>query len=307
MKKNILQRSVLSVPSNREKMLLKSKTLNADVIMYDLEDSVIWEEKAKARKMLIDFLTQEDTGEKGISYRINSTNSPFAYKDLIEVIEAVGDKILSIVIPKVESKDDVIWVDILLNQIEMAHGIRERIEIEPSIETAKGMLNVKEIVFASDRIRSLVFGIADYSVSLGMFFKGISGHGEEEGFYPGHRFHFPLSRMAMAAKSKGVLAIDAPYGNFKNIEGLKRSCIISKYLGYDGKWAIHPSQIEIINEIYSPDEEDVKRCEKIIKAYTQSKTSGMGSVSIDGRMVDGATVRLAKSIMDRWEKIKENT
>jgi citrate lyase beta subunit len=200
----------------------------------------------------------------------------------------------------------VIWVDILLNQIEMAHGIRERIEIEPSIETAKGMLNVKEIVFASDRIRSLVFGIADYSVSLGMFFKGISGHGEEEGFYPGHRFHFPLSRMAMAAKSKGVLAIDAPYGNFKNIEGLKRSCIISKYLGYDGKWAIHPSQIEIINEIYSPDEEDVKRCEKIIKAYTQSKTSGMGSVSIDGRMVDGATVRLAKSIMDRWEKIKGN-
>jgi len=307
MKKNILQRSVLSVPSNREKMLLKSKTLNADVIMYDLEDSVIWEEKAKARKMLIDFLTQEDTGEKGISYRINPTNSPFAYKDLIEVIEAVGDKILSIVIPKVESKDDVIWVDILLNQIEMAHGIRERIEIEPSIETAKGMLNVKEIVFASDRIRSLVFGIADYSVSLGMFFKGISGHGEEEGFYPGHRFHFPLSRMAMAAKSKGVLAIDAPYGNFKNIEGLKRSCIISKYLGYDGKWAIHPSQIEIINEIYSPDEEDVKRCEKIIKAYTQSKTSGMGSVSIDGRMVDGATVRLAKSIMDRWEKIKGNT
>lgn len=124
------------------------------------------------------------------------------------------------------------------------------------------MLNIKEIVNSSNRIRSLVFGIADYTVSLGMFFKGYSGHGEEEEFYPGHRFHYPLSRIAMAAKSKGILAIDAPYGNFKDLEGLKRSCLLSKYLGFDGKWAIHPSQIEVINKVYSPEEEDIERCKK---------------------------------------------
>lgn len=215
----------------------------------------------------------------------------------------MGDKIESIVIPKVESQKDVIWVDTLLNQMENGLGINKSIEIEISIETAKGMLNIREIVNASHRIRSLVFGIADYSVSLGMFFKGISGHGEEEEFYPGHRFHFPLSKIAMAAKAKGVLAIDAPYGNFKDPEGLKKSCIISKYLGFDGKWAIHPSQIDIINDIYSPDKDDVKRCQKIVDAYNKSQELGIGSVSVDGRMVDGASVRLAKVILDKFNKI----
>ncbi|GAB6161096.1 CoA ester lyase [Desulfothermus naphthae] len=304
MNKVILQRSTISVPSNREKMLIKSMGLNADFIMYDLEDSVSLEEKDKARRMLIDFLSSEDLQDKVISYRINEVESPFAYKDVIEVIENVGNKIQSVVIPKVESERHIIWIDVLLTQIEESIGLNKKIEIEPSIETAKGILNIKEIVNASERIRSLVFGIADYTVSLGMFFKGFSGHGEEEEFYPGHRFHYPMSVIAVAAKAKGVLAIDAPYGNFKDLEGLKRSCLISKYLGFDGKWAIHPSQIEIINKVYSPDEEDIQRCKKIVNTYEESIKTGKGSASIDGRMIDGATYRLAKSILDKAHKIK---
>ncbi len=304
MEKILLQRSTISVPANREKMLLKSKTLNADVIMYDLEDSVSIDQKENARNMLVEFLFSEDVEQMNISYRINEVKSPFAYRDVIYVVEKVGDRIQSIVIPKVERKEEVVWIDILLSQIETALGLSKKIEIELSIETAKGMLNIGDIVNTSNRIRSLVFGIADYSISLGMFFKGMSGHGEGEEFYPGHRFHYPLSRLAVAAKSKDLLAIDAPYGNFKDIEGLKKSCMLSKYLGFDGKWAIHPSQIDTINEIYSPDEDDIVRCEKIVKAYEESKAKGVGAISIDGRMIDGATYRLAKSILEKVKNIR---
>ncbi|GAB6887199.1 CoA ester lyase [Desulfothermus okinawensis JCM 13304] len=305
MDKVTLQRSTISVPANRERMLVKSKNLNADFIMYDLEDSVGISEKDIARDMLIDFLSSEDLNNKAISYRINEIRSPFAYKDVIYVIEKVGYKIQSIVVPKVESRDEIQWIHILLDQIEKSIGLNRKIEIEASIETARGMLNIKEIVNSSNRIRSLVFGIADYTVSLGMFFKGYSGHGEEEEFYPGHRFHYPLSRIAMAAKSKGILAIDAPYGNFKDLEGLKRSCLLSKYLGFDGKWAIHPSQIEVINKVYSPEEEDIERCKKIVETFEESLKGEKGSASIDGRMIDGATYRLAKSILDKASKINE--
>ncbi len=298
--KNTLQRSTISVPANREKMLAKAKTLNADFIMFDLEDSVPPNEKDKARNMLIEFLLSEDLSEKNISYRINSLEYPYVYKDVIDVVEKVGDKIKSIVIPKVETPDNVIWVHTLLTQIERAFGIKEKIEIEASIETAKGLLNIEKIISSCSRIRSLVFGVADYTVSLGMFFKGISGHGEGEEFYPGHRFHYPLSRIAVAAKANGLLAIDAPYGNFKDLEGLKKSCLLSKYLGFDGKWAIHPAQIDVINELYSPSEDDLNRCKKIVEIYEKAKEQGMGSGSLEGSMIDGATYRLAKQILDNF-------
>ncbi len=300
-----LHRSVLSIPSNREKMLLKSKELRPDVVMFDLEDSVPVEEKDKARAALIKFLEQERPGAPFISYRINPMDTPFAYRDIIEVMEKVGETIHSIVVPKVEEAYEIKAVEILISQIEKACGFSDPIYLEPSIETAKGMLHVKEIAFSSDRIISLVFGIADYSVSLGMFFKGYSGHGEEEEFYPGHRFHFPLSRMAMVAKARGIMAIDAPYGNFRDKKGLQRSCLLSRYLGYDGKWAIHPSQIEVINEVFSPLPEEVNRCKEIARAYYDAKEKGEGSVAVDGRMIDGATLRLALQLLERYKSIEK--
>lgn len=301
--KNLIQRSTISIPSNREKMLAKAKELKADFIMFDLEDSVPFDDKEKARNMIIEFLSWEDLSMKNVSYRINSLEYPFAYKDVIDVIEKVGDKIKSIVIPKVETPNDVIWVSNLIEQIERAFGISEKIEIEVSIETAKGLLNLDKIISSCSRIRSLVFGVADYTVSLGMFFKGISGHGEEEEFYPGHRFHYPLSKIAAHAKANGLLAIDAPYGNFKDLQGLKKSCMLSKYLGFDGKWAIHPAQVDIINEVFSPSTDEVSRCQQIVNAYEKVKEEGKGSTSLGGSMIDGATYRLAKQILDKFKKI----
>jgi citrate lyase beta subunit len=205
----------------------------------------------------------------------------------------------------VNDASEIKAIDYILTQIEMRLGFQTPIGLEPSIETAEGMLKVQEIAFSSPRLETLVFGVADYSASLTMLSKGISGHGDVEEFYPGHRWHFPLSRMAMAAKAAGLAAIDAPYGDYKNPEGLRRSCILSAALGYDGKWVIHPDQIEIINEMYTPSQEDVERSQRILAAYQEAQLKGCGSLAIDGKMVDAASIRVARVIHSQWEAISK--
>ncbi len=298
-----LRRSVLSVPSNREKMVLKAFALPVDVIMLDLEDSVPVQEKEEARSRVISILKERDWGNKVRCYRINGMDTPFAYRDIVDVVEAAGDRVDVIVIPKVNDTAEVKAVDYLLTQIEMRMGYRQPIGLEASIETAMGMLKVEEIAFSSPRLESLVFGVADYAASVTMMTKGISGHGDREEFYPGHRWHFPLSRMVMAAKAAGLVAIDAPYGDYKDAEGLRRSCVLSAALGYDGKWAIHPDQVEIINEVYTPSPEDVERSRKIVEAYDRAQSEGCGSLAIDGKMVDAASIRVAKIVCAQSDAI----
>ena len=299
-----LRRSVLSVPANREKMIQKALTLPTDAIILDLEDSVPVQEKEEARKRVIAALKEQDWNGKVRCYRMNGMDTPFAYRDIIDVVEAAGDCIDVIVVPKVNDAAEIKAIDYLLNQIEMRMGFRTPIGLEPSIETAEGMLRIGEIAFSSSRLETLVFGVADYSASLTMLSKGISGHGDDEDFYPGHRWHFPLSRMAMAAKAAGLAAIDAPYGDYKNLEGLRRSCILSAALGCDGKWAIHPDQIEIINEIYTPSPADVERSQRILNAYQEAQQEGCGSLAIDGKMVDAASIRVARVIHSQWGAIR---
>jgi len=166
---------------------------------------------------------------------------------------------------------------------------------------------VGEIAFSSSRLEALVFGVADYSASLSVKSKGVSGHGEAEDFYPGHRWHFPLSRMAMAAKAAGLAAIDAPYGDYKDPAGLRESCGLSAGLGYDGKWAIHPEQLESINTIYTPSEEDVERSRQILDAYAKAQAIGHGSLTLDGKMVDAASVRIAEVIAAQWDAISQKS
>jgi citrate lyase beta subunit len=172
------------------------------------------------------------------------------------------------------------------------------------------MLNVKEIAFASPRLETLVFGIADYGASLTMPSSSISGHGDAEEQYPGHRWHFPMSRMVMAAKAAGLAAIDAPYGDFKNLAGLERSCQTAASLGYDGKWAIHPAQLEIVNQVFTPSAEDINRARRVLQAYEKAKASGAGATAIDGKMVDRASIRLAQVTYEKARRlglIKENS
>lgn len=302
-----LRRSILSVPANREKMVKKAFSLPVDVIMLDLEDSVPVQEKEEARKRVITALREEDWGKKVRAYRINGMDTPFAYRDVIDIVEAVGDRIDVVVVPKVNDPGEIKAVDYLLTQIELRMGYRQHIGIEASIETAMGMLRVEEIAFSSPRLEALIFGVADYGASMMMMSKGISGHGDSEEFYPGHRWHFPLSRMAMAAKAAGLAAIDAPYGNYKDPEGLKRSCLLSASLGLDGKWAIHPDQLPIINEVYTPSPEDVKRSQRILDAYEGAQKEGCGSLAIDGKMVDAASIRIARVICTQWKAITGRT
>ena len=297
-----LRRSVLSVPGSSDKMISKGLELPADEIMLDLEDGVALEEKEGARSKIIRALKDHDWGDKLRAYRINGLDTPFAYRDVIDVVEQAGEDIDVIVIPKVERAADVQFVDLLLSQIEMNVGLKKTIGLEASIETALGMLNVKEIAFASPRLETLVFGIADYGASLTMSSSGVSGHGDAEENLM-HRWHFPLSRMVMAAKAAGLAAIDAPFGDFKDETGLKKSCQQAASLGYDGKWAIHPAQLETINETFTPSAEDISRAQIILKTYEAVKASGEGATALDGKMVDAASVRLAQVTYEQARRL----
>ncbi len=293
-------RSVLSVPGHVRKMHEKAAAGAADVIMLDLEDSVPQEEKEAAREQVLASLRDLDWGKKTVTVRVNGLDTGYAYRDLLRIVEGAGDRITAIVVPKVNHPGDIHFVDRLLDGIEIARQIPHPIGIEASIETAEGMAEVRAIASASRRLQSLVFGIADYSASIGARLVSISGHGENEAnIYPGHRWHFALSRMVMAAKANGLLAIDAPYGHFKDLEGLHRSAVMASALGCDGKWAIHPGQLETINQVFSPTPEDIRRAAIILQAASKASLEQRGAVAVDGRMVDQATVRLARRLHDQ--------
>lgn len=295
-------RSNLSVPGHVEKMHGKASQSAVDVVMLDLEDSVPVDAKETARQMVIQALLSHDWSKKTITVRINALDTSFAYRDLLEVAEGAGHVIDAIVIPKVNNAGDIHFVSRMLDGIEMSKGFTTRIMIEASIESAQGLENVTAIAQADSRLKTLVFGIADYSASIGARLVSISGHGEkEEDLYPGHRWNFALSRMVMAAKARGLMAIDAPYGNFKDEEGLRRSAVMASALGCDGKWAIHPSQIDTINQVFSPSQEEIDRAAKVLEAYRQAEREGRGAVAVEGRMVDNATVTMATQL---WERAK---
>ena len=290
-------RTTLSVPGNKEKMHAKAAASNVDVIMLDLEDSVPADQKEAARKTVIDSLLSLDFNAKCVDLRINSLDTPFAYKDLIQVVEAAGDHLDNIVVPKVNDEGDIHFVSRLLDGLEMALGQKRQIRIQACIETAQGLSRIKEIAEADARLSALAFGIADYQASIGAGLISLSGHGEnEEQVYPGHRWHFPISRMVMAAKANGLLALDAPYGNFKDDDGLKKSTDLGKALGCDGKWVIHPDQIDTVNQVFTPSKEEIQRAKQILEA---ADDRSRGAVAVDGRMVDQATIRIARRVWDQ--------
>ncbi len=294
------RRSILSVPGHIEKMHHKASKCLADVIMLDLEDSVPVTEKDNARKIVIRSLASIDWAGKTVTARINSLDTAFAYRDLIALGEEGGSMLDAVVIPKVDHCGDIHFADRLLRGVEMHRGLSRQIGIEAIVESAIGLEKISEIAGASVRLKTLVFGVADYSASIGARLVSISGHGEkEESLYPGHRWNFALSRIVMAAKAHGLMAIDAPYGNYTDPDGLRRSALIACALGCDGKWAIHPDQIDPINMVFSPSAEDIERARRVLAAYDEARSNGRGAVSVDGRMIDAATVRLARQLWDR--------
>jgi citrate lyase beta subunit len=294
------RRTVLSVPGHVEKMHHKAARSQADVVMLDLEDSVPLDEKENARKLVVRSLLSIDWQGKSVTTRINGLETPFGYRDLLSVAEEAGRQLDAVVIPKVDHSGDVYFADRLLSGIELNKGYENFIGIEAIIESAVGLEGISDIAGAGRRLKALVFGVADFSASIGARLVSISGHGEkEEALYPGHRWHFTLSRIVMAAKAHGLMAIDAPYGNFRDLDGLRRSAVMACALGCDGKWAIHPDQIDTINEVFSPTAEDIDRARKVLAAYDEAEAHGRGVASVDGRMIDAATMRLAKKLYEQ--------
>jgi len=279
-------------------MQIKAATLAADQVLFDLEDATAPSEKVAARAVIVQSLRTLDFAGRLVSVRVNGVDTPWCYRDIVDVIEAAGDRVGTVYLPKVESAADVHFVDRLLDQIEHAYDWpRGSIGLEVLIESAAGLQQIDQIARASTRLESLTFGPGDLSASLGM---GQLSIGTLESGYPGDVWHFALMRLLLAARAAGVLAIDGPYAAFDDRAGLEASARRTAALGFDGKWVIHPSQIETVNQVYSPDPALLARSEGILAAYrAATQGAGRGAVRFEGEMIDEANRKMAEAVVRR--------
>ena len=292
-----LHRSELAVPGSSPKMFEKALNSNADYIFLDLEDAVSPNDKIDARKNIINAIRELNWKDKGktISIRINGLDTHYMYRDVVEIIEEVGDKLDTILIPKVGSESDVYMVDCMLNQIEQNKKFKNTIGLECLIETALGMSNIKSIATASSRLEALHFGVADYAASMRARTVVIGGLNPN---YPGDQWHHGLSTLVMTCRSYGLRAIDGPFGDFNDKEGYLSAAKRAAAIGFEGKWAIHPSQIDLANEVFSPPEDEVNRAKRILEELNKAASEGKGAAQLDGRMIDAASARMAENIVN---------
>jgi len=291
-----LQRSELAVPGSNPGMFEKAANSAADYVFLDLEDAVSPGDKVQARKNIIEALHDIDWREKAktISVRINSIDTHYMYRDLVDLVEQAGDQLDTILIPKVGVAADVYMVDAMLTQIEEAKGFTNRIGIEALIETTLGMANVDAIATSSPRMEAMHFGVADYAASCRARTTNIGGLNPD---YPGDQWHHGLSRMLVACRAFGLRPIDGPFGDFNDPDGYRLGAKRAAAMGYEGKWAIHPSQIELANEVYSPPADEVDRARRILAALEEAAAQGRGAAQLDGRMIDAASARMAENVV----------
>jgi len=292
-----LQRSELAVPGSSPKMFEKALNSNADYIFLDLEDAVSPNDKITARQNVIKALKEINWREKGktISVRINSLDTHYMYRDVIEIVEEVGDRVDTLLVPKAGTASDVYMVDCLLTQIEKNKKIKNKIGIECLIETALGMSNIKEIAKSSSRLEALHFGVADYAASLRARTVVIGGLNPD---YPADQWHHGLSELVMTCRAYGLRAIDGPFGDFNDPDAYIAAAKRGAAIGIEGKWAIHPSQIDLANNVFSPPEAEVNKAKRIIEELDKAAKEGKGAAQLDGRMIDAASARMAENIVN---------
>jgi citrate lyase subunit beta/citryl-CoA lyase len=271
----------------------------ADAVCLDLEDSVSAEEKAPGRAHVIRALQSIDFGRRVRIVRINALNSPFAYRDIVDVIEAAGARVDLVMVPKVDAASDVGFVETLLTQIEAATSLPRRIGIEAQIETASGFLNLREIAGASPRLDALIFGPGDYAASMRMPSSGIGERDAHDEEYPGHRWHAVMHMIVAAARAHRLRCMDGPYGAFRDADGLARACRTARAMGFDGKQCIHPAQLPVVNDVFSPSDAEVQRAQAIVDAWANAEARGQGAAVHEGRMIDAASFRMARTILNR--------
>ncbi len=292
-----LQRSELTVPGSSPKMFEKALNSNADYIFLDLEDAVSPSDKITARQNIIKALKEINWKEKGktISVRINSLDTHYMYRDVIEIVEGAGEKVDTLLVPKAGTASDVYMVDCLLTQIETNKKLKNKIGIECLIETALGMSNIKEIAKSSNRLEALHFGVADYAASLRARTVVIGGLNPD---YPGDQWHHGLSKLVMTCRAYGLRAIDGPFGDFNDPEAYIAAAKRGAAIGIEGKWAIHPSQIDLANKVFSPPETEVNKAKRIIEELDKAAKEGKGAAQLDGRLIDAASARMAENIVN---------
>ena len=300
-----LQRSELAVPGSSPKMFEKALSSTADYIFLDLEDAVSPNDKISARSNVIKALNEMNWRKNGktISVRINSLDTHYMYSDLIEIVEQAGENVDTILVPKAGTASDVYMVDCLLTQIETNKNLKNKIGIECLIETALGMSNIKEIAKSSERLEALHFGVADYAASLRARTVVIGGLNPD---YPGDQWHHGLSELVMTCRAYGLRAIDGPFGDFNDPDAYVAAAKRGAAIGIEGKWAIHPSQIELANNVFSPPEAEVSKAKRILEELDKAAKEGKGAAQLDGRMIDAASARMADNVVNIDKLINKN-
>jgi citrate lyase beta subunit len=298
-----LQRSELAVPGSNPVFIQNAADSDADYVFLDLEDAVAPPEKEQARKNIIQALNGIDWAAKGktVSVRINGLDTHYMYRDVVDIMEQAGDRLHTILVPKVGVAADLYCVETIVEQIEHARGYTTRVGTEALIETALGMSNVEAIAASGGRLEALHFGVADYAASNRARTVSIGGLNPN---YPGDQWHFALSRMIVACRAFGLRAIDGPFGDFSDKDGFLLGARRAAALGAEGKWAIHPSQVELANEVFSPPVSEVARAHRIVEELRKAEAEGKGAAALDGKMIDAASERMAQTIILMDETIQ---
>lgn len=312
-----LHRSELAVPGSNIRMLEKAPDLGADIVMLDLEDAVAPADKDQARSNIIDALREQDWSQCSVSLRINGLDTHYCYRDIVDVVEEAGQHLDTIVIPKASGAGDVHLVATLLSQIESARRFERRIGLAVLIETAIGMVKCEEIATACpERMEAMIFGVADYAASVQSHTTSIGGanpdyamltdpdgSGDRQRHW-GDQWHYALSRIVVVCRAFGLRPIDGPFGDFTDPAGYLASAGRAAALGFEGKWAIHPSQIALANEVFTPDDHLVEKTHRIVTAMKEAAAEGKGAVSLDGRLIDAASIRMAETLLAKLEQIE---
>lgn len=290
------RRSELATPASSEKMVTKAAASGADLVFLDLEDACAPNAKEAARSIAVGALTELDWGRTLRAVRVNGLDTPWCHGDIIEVVTGAREHVDVLIVPKARTARDVWWVDVLLTQLETKLGLRRRIALEVLVEESEGLANAVEIARSSPRLEAIIFGAGDLSASQRA---RVDGNFDPVGDYPGDFWHFARFQVVTAARTAGIDAIDAPYPAYRDPDGYRRSAVHASLLGFDGKWAIHPDQIAIANDVFSPTPDEVADARAAIEAYRRAEADGVGAIGRDGRLVDAAHMRLAANTLHK--------
>ena len=295
------RRSCHSVPGSSDKFLAKAPSLGADMYFLDLEDAVAPLEKESSRPRVVSAIRDQDWGDAVLCVRVNAWDTKWTYGDVIEVVGQAGERLDEIMLPKVQTAAQVVAMDLLLTQVELNHGLPSgHIGIEAQIETAQGLINVEEICAASPRLETVILGPVDMSASMGM--PSLSG-GLQIPEYPGDYFHYIFMKILMAGRANGLQVIDGPYVKVRDPEGCRDYAHRSQILGFDGKWSLHPDQVVIMNEVFSPTQEQFDKASDVVATYRQA-TEGdrKGAVMFGEEMIDEASRKVAITLVAKGER-----